>query len=383
MQESITKKAIIIGGGIGGVTAAIALKRVGLDVTVFERAEELQELGSGLPLWTNALRSLHKIDLTSVYETLGVPVTAGSFSTWRGVVLADLRTEELLKKLGTINMVVHRAELLAWLLKTLGEDRVQLGTTCVGFTQDATGVCARFADGREVRGDVLIGADGIHSVIRTQLFGLTKPSYAGYTCWRGLAHITKTGLETTWTWGKGYQFGFTPMSQGRAYWWAQKNAPEGAKDKPGGRKSEVLELFHDWHDPIPEIIEATAETDILRNDIYELKHLRYWSRGRVVLLGDAAHAMTPNLGQGACIALEDGVELGECLKAETDISAALKLYEKRRVKRANSIALLAHNIGQVVQWENPVVSNVRNTIIKSVPMRFVVKRLIWIVDYQP
>jgi 2-polyprenyl-6-methoxyphenol hydroxylase-like FAD-dependent oxidoreductase len=194
--------------------------------------------------------------------------------------------------------------------------------------------------------------------------------------------VTRTGLET-WAWGKGYQFGITPMSKGRAYWFAQKYTPEGEKDKPGGRKSEVLELFHDWHDPIPAVIEATAETDILRNDIYELKHLRHWSRGRVALLGDAAHAMTPNLGQGACIAIEDAVELGECLKAETDIVAALKRYEKRRVTRANRISFLAHIIGQVVQWENPLLSESRNAIMKSIPVSLELKRLMWVLDYQP
>jgi 2-polyprenyl-6-methoxyphenol hydroxylase-like FAD-dependent oxidoreductase len=382
MQGSASKRAIIIGGGIGGFTAAIALKRAGFDVTVFERADELREMGSGLPLWTNALRSLHKIGLTQDLEKLGAPVTAGNISTWRGDILADLRTEKLLKKLGTINMVVHRAELLALLLETLGEDRVQLGATCVGFWQDSTGVSAQFANGKEARGDVLIGADGIHSVIRAQLFGATKPRYAGYTCWRGLAHITRTGLET-WAWGKGYQLGITPMSKGRAYWFAQKYTPEGAKDKPGGKKHEVLELFYDWHDPIPAVIEATAETDILRTDIYEIKHLRHWSRGCVTLLGDAAHAMTPNLGQGACIAIEDAVELGECLKTETDIVAALKLYEKRRVTRANRIARLAHIIGQVVQWENPILSGVRNSIMRSIPVSLEFGRLMWIFDYQP
>lgn len=381
MQAHVSKKAIIIGGGIGGVTAAIALKQAGLDVTVYERAEELQEVGSGLPLWTNALRALNKIGLTDIYETLGAEVSAGSVSTWRGDILADLRTVEFLKKLGKINMVVHRAELLAQLLKTLGEERVQLGATCVGFTQDATGVSARFADGLEVRGGILIGADGIHSVIRAQLFGLTKPSYAGYTCWRGVAHIKRTDLET-WAWGKGYQFGITPMSQGRTYWFAQKYTHEGEKDKSVGRKSEVLELFRDWHDPIPAVIEATEETHILRNDIYEIKHLRHWSRGRVTLLGDAAHAMTPNLGQGACIAIEDAVVLGECLKIETDIVAALKRYEKKRITRANRIALMAHMIGQVVQWKNPAMAHTRNTIMKSMPV-ILVKRLMWIFDYQP
>lgn len=381
MQGSDSKKAIIIGGGIGGVTAAIALQRAGIDVTVFERAEELREVGSGLPLWTNALRALQKIGLEHVLEALGAPVTAGSISTWRGDTLVDLRTEELLKRLGTINAVVHRAELLALLLETLGADKVQLGATCVGFTQDATGVCARFADGREVRGDVLIGADGLHSVIRAQLFGASKPRYAGYICYRGLAHLSRTGLET-WAWGKGYQFGLTPMSKGRAYWFAQFYTPEDAQDKAGGRKREMLDLFQDWHDPIPAVIEATAEDDILRNPIYESAPLHHWSLGRVTLLGDAAHTMTPNLGQGACQAIEDAVELAECLKAEPDIVSALKHYEKQRVRRTNRITLMARLVGQVVQWENPMACRIRNAIMKRTPVSLELKTVIWIIDYQ-
>src|SRR6266487_1932829 len=195
MQSSVNRRAIVIGGGIGGVTAALALQQAGLDVTVFEQADELREVGSGLPLWTNALRALSRLGLTDIVETIGESVTGGSISTWQGDILTELRAEDLLKKLGVINTVVHRAELLAMLLKALG-------------------------------------ADGLHSVIRSQLFGVTKPRYAGYACWRGLAHITGTGQ--TWTWGKGYQFGFTPMNHGRAYWWAQKYTPEGEHDKSIG-----------------------------------------------------------------------------------------------------------------------------------------------------
>jgi 2-polyprenyl-6-methoxyphenol hydroxylase-like FAD-dependent oxidoreductase len=382
MQAYASRKAIIIGGGIGGVTAAIALKQAGLDVTVYEQAEELREVGSGLPLWTNALRRFHVIGLTDELEKLGVQVTSVRVSTWKGDTLADTRNDKYLKKLGAITIVVHRAELLTLLLKTLGEDNVQLGMTCVGFTQDATGVSAIFADGQEVQADVLIGADGIHSVVRTQLFGLIKPKYVGYTCWRGLAHTTRTGLET-WAWGKGCQFGITPMSQGRAYWFVQKYAPEGEVDKPGERKKRILESFHDWHDPIPAVIEATAEADILRNDIYELKHLHQWSHGRVTLLGDAAHAMTPNLGQGACQAIEDAIALASCLKDTTNIAAALKSYEKQRVTRANRITRLAHFIGQAVQWENPFLSIPRNIIVKNTPVSLVIKRFMWLLDYQP
>ena len=328
-------KAIIIGGGIGGLTAAIALQRVGIDVTVLERAEELREVGSGLPLFINALRALQKLDLAEELESIGKSVSSGTISTWKGDILADLRTDELLKRLGTISSVVHRAELHTVLLKAFGAEKVQLGATCIGVTQDQTQVCARLVDGREVRGDVLIGADGLHSLTRAQLFSAKKPKYVGYACWRGVADIDITGLET-WAWGKGYQFGMTPMTNGRTFWFAQRYVPEGAQDKPCGRKGELLELFHDWHDPIPRVIQATEEAHILRNDVYEHKHLRHWSRGRVTLLGDAAHAMTPNFGQGGCQAIEDGVVLASCLEVERDVVTALKLYETRRVKRANS-----------------------------------------------
>jgi len=322
------------------------------------------------------------LGLTGELEKLGVQVSSMRVTTWKGDTLTDTKNDKHLKTLGTITIVVHRAELLALLLKTLGEDNVQLGMTCIGFSQDASGVTAQFANGQEVRGDVLIGADGIHSIIRTQLFGLIKPKYVGYTCWRGLAHTTRTGLET-WAWGKGCQFGITPMSQERAYWFVQKYAPEGEEDKPGERKDGILKLFHDWHDPIPAVIKATAETDILRNDIYELQHLHEWSNGHATLLGDAAHAMTPNLGMGACQAIEDAVALAVCLKDTTNIAAALKNYEKRRVTRVNRITRLAHFIGQAVQWDNPILSVPRNIIIKITPVNVATKQFMWLFDYQP
>lgn len=433
MEADERARAIIIGAGIGGLTAGIALQRVGFNVVVLERAKELQEVGSGLPLWTNALRALQKLGLGDELERIGVSVTAGSISTWRGDVLVDLSTEELLKRLGTISTVVHRAELHATLLKAFGAEKVRLGATCVGFTQDSACVCARLADGEEVCGDILIGADGIHSVVRAQLFGMQKPRYAGYTCWRGVADIDGTGLET-WAWGhggregKGYQFGITPMTNKRAYWFAQLYTPEGMPDKACGRKSEVLELFHDWHDPILMVIQATKEEHILRNDVYEHKHLRHWSRGRVALLGDAAHAMTPNLGQGACQAIEDAVVLAGCLECgqrgewpegglrgsyregeqrvgTSPIGAngrlairaggsmagaspartfqdALRLYERRRSRRANRIAGLARHVGEVVQLENGLLSGLRDAVVKRLPVNVLLRSLMWILAYE-
>jgi 2-polyprenyl-6-methoxyphenol hydroxylase-like FAD-dependent oxidoreductase len=172
------------------------------------------------------------------------------------------------------------------------------------------------------------------------------------------------------------------MSRERAYWFAQKYAPEGEHDKAGGRKQELLDLFQDWHDPVPAVIEATRESDILRNDVYELPHLKHWSSDRVTLLGDAAHAMTPNLGQGGCLAIEDALTLASCLADEHDVIAALRYYEARRIKRARNVARLAHIMGRAVQIENTTVTGARNAIIQRVPPSFVIKRVLWILNYE-
>lgn len=296
-------------------------------------------------------------------------------------MLADLTHEERLQSLGIVSMVVHRADLLAMLLAALGEEHVQLSATCTGFSQDANGVRAYFADGKEAQGDLLIGADGLHSVIRSTWYPKRKPRYAGYTCWRGVAHIDGTGLEM-WAWGKGYQFGITPMTRGRAFWFAQKDAPEGEHEQAGKRKCALLDVFHDWHDPVPAVIEATAEGDILRNDVYELPLLHQWSQGRVALVGDAAHAMTPNLGQGGCLAIEDAVVLAECLAAEAEIAQALKLYEMRRMRRAHRIAWLTRRVGEAVQIENPLVSGARNGLVKHMPIGVLLKSILWILQYE-
>lgn len=381
MQSRERLRAIIIGGGIGGITAGIALRQAGIDATVYERAPQLGEVGSGLPLFANALRALQRLGLGEQIEALGEHANTLSLSTWRGDMLLDATNEKHLRSLGTVATVVHRAELLALLVDTLGMENVRLDAECTGFSQDESGVRAYFANGMQAQGDVLIGADGIHSTIRSQLFGIIKPVYVGYTCWRGVAHIERNGLER-YVWGKGHQFGIAPMSRGRAYWFAQKYAPEGEHDKAVGRKQELLDLFSDWHDPVPAVIEATPDSAILRNDVYELPHLKRWSEGRVTLLGDAAHAMTPNLGQGGCLAIEDALVLASCLSGEHDVAAALKQYEARRIKRARNVARLAHFMGGAVQIENNMVAGTRNAVVKRVPASFVIKRVLWILNYE-
>ncbi len=267
MRHHRVQRVLIAGGGIGGLVAAIALQREGIAISVFERVKELEARSCIL--------------------------------SWQGSLLAETPVEALTKRFGTPMVAVHRADLQAALLSALGEGIVQTGATCTGFQQDDMEVRAHLADGQEVAGDLLLGADGIHSTIRAQLFGATLPRYAGYTAWRGVAQIAprQWGEQmATETWGNGRRFGLVPLSQERMYWFATLNTPEGMDDKERGRKQELLGLFHTCHDPVPAVIEATDEAAILRNDIYDRPALHHWSQGRVTLLGDAAHPMTPNMG---------------------------------------------------------------------------------------
>ena len=383
MQHRAGQRALIAGGGIGGLITAIALLRAGMNVAVFERVKEQQEVGAGLTLWANAIQALHKIGLPELLPSIGQPLSRSCILSWQGTILSETPMKALAERHGTPLTAVHRADLLAALLKAVGDNVVQSGVACTSFQQDEMGVRLQLANGEEVAGDLLVGADGIHSTIRAQLFGATKPRYAGYTAWRGIAYTTPDGWNermATETWGKGKRFGLVPLSRGRIYWFATLNEPEGAPDPETGRKQRLLKLFFTCRTPVQDVIEATEEAAILHNDIYDRPPLAHWSKGRVTLLGDAAHAMTPNLGQGACQAIEDALVLARCLATESTIVSALQAYERQRIKRANIIVQRSHRLGQVFQWEQPLAARARNTLFRLMPTQVLLKQLEWILQ---
>lgn len=375
-----TYKAIIIGGGIGGLAAAIGLRNAGCAVTVFERVAQPREVGAGLSLWANAVKALKLLGLADVINTISTPEVQGGLRTPQGKLLTATSSQALERLLGEPNIVLHRADLHAALLHSLDPGSVHFGKQCTGFQQDATGVTAHFADGDEVRGDVLIGADGLHSVIRTQLHGQQKPVYAGYTAWRSVVNFAPEQLLPGETWGAGVRFGQVPMSGQRVYWFAAQNAPEGAHS-PDGEKAELLRIFRGWHAPIEALIEASPETAILRNDIYDRPPLRRWGENRVTLLGDAAHPMTPNLGQGACQALEDAVVLARLLRNTNDVVAALRRYETQRIPRTSVIVQQSRRIGEIGQWQNPVAVRLRELLLKYVIARIQTQQIVRVVGY--
>jgi len=370
-------KAIVVGGGIGGLSAAVALRRVGVEAVVFERAAELREVGTGISLWANAMRALRGLGLEGAVRALGTEEIGGTVRAADGAVISKIPAEVLERRFGA-NVVLTRPNLLAVLLAALEEngEPVRLGFECTGFGQDGAGVAATFAGGHEERGDFLVGADGLHSGIRSRLLGDGPPRYAGFTAWRGLAELGEDrehgGFEA---WGRGQIFGLAGLGGGRFYWYATKNAPEGQPDAPGGREAELLERFGGWHEPVPSVIRATGEGRILRHDVYYREPARRWGDWRVTLLGDAAHPMTPNLGQGACQAIEDAVSLAECVREEEDIEAALRLYEERRRGRTALISRRSRLMSRAAQLENPLLCRLRNAAVGRMPLRLQLRQL--------
>jgi len=383
MAAARRKRAILIGGGIGGLAAATALQQAGLEVAVYERASELCEVGAGLILWPNAMKALGMLGLAVAVRRASRASGGAELLTWRGERLLEAFPRKLLEsEFGEPAAAIHRAELLAVLLQAVGDGVVYLGARCVGYRQDRTGVAALLEDGREVEGDLLIGADGLRSVIRGQLLGETRLRYAGYTAWRGVVPFTLD--RDTWfeSWGAGARFGAGALSRGRVYWYATANLPEGAPDGPAGRKRELLERFRGWHAPIPALLEATDEAAILRNDLYDRKPLTRWSDGRVTLLGDAAHPTTPNLGQGACMALEDAVVLAGCLREREEILAGLRDYEIRRRPRTSAIVRESRRVGWIGQWESPAACRLRDALLRRTPARVRLCQLQWLCTFE-
>jgi 2-polyprenyl-6-methoxyphenol hydroxylase-like FAD-dependent oxidoreductase len=383
-------KVMVAGGGIGGLTAAIALRRVGFEVVVFERAPELREVGAGLLLAANAQRALAKLGLAEAVARLGTPASAAEIRSWRGKVLATIPAAELKKKIGTPSAAVHRADLQALLAREVGDETLRVSAEVGAVEQDKSGVRVHFADGSQESADILVGADGLRSRVRAGLFGPEEPRYAGYTAWRAVVEPNEellpwgAGFES---WGRGARFGCAHIGRGRVYWFATRNAREGEKDGPpgshAGAKAKLMHLFSGWHRPVAELVEATQEGSILRTDIYDREPLgERWGEGRVTLLGDAAHPMTPNLGQGACQAVEDAVVLARCLGKRDATAESLRSYERLRSERVTMVVRRSRRVGIVAQVQNPAICWLRDRALTMIPPKAQLRQLEEVIGYE-
>jgi 2-polyprenyl-6-methoxyphenol hydroxylase-like FAD-dependent oxidoreductase len=368
-------RVIVVGAGIAGLSAAIALRKTGHEVVVLERAPRVDPVGAGITLFANAMRALDRLGVAAAVAARGAAATRSAILTWKGRELTRV-PPDLLE--GTI--ALHRADLQAELAAAAGE--VRLGVEITAVEQGEDGVVARSTDGREERGDLLVGADGLSSVVRRAIADVPI-RYAGYTAWRGVSSVPVEAGRLTESWGVGERFGVVDIGRGRTYWFATKNAPEGETDEPGGSKAEILRRFSGWHEPIAAVVEAADEGVILRNDVYDLEPLARWSDGRLVLVGDAAHATTPGVGQGAAQAIEDAVVLSDRLTGSEDPSAALAEYEAIRRPRAEAVLKISRRADKAAQLASPLGCRLRNALVRWLPDRAQRRQLEPLVRYEP
>jgi len=357
------RRAVVVGAGIGGVTAAAALGRRGWRVTLLERAPELGEVGAGISVWPAALEVLKGLGVTERIADAGVDSVQAGLRRPDGKWLVEVDPSVL-----EVPMLIHRARLHEAITASLGDHvTVRTGVTVIGVTQDVRQATVTTTAGEDFEADLVVAADGIRSAIRTSLHPeYAGPRYSGYTAYRGISAVERPG-DGGETWGRGLRFGYVPLVDGRVYWYATANVAERSPAGPDGHFGDVGRLFGDWHDPIPAVLGATKPAAVMRNDLYDLATpLVPFVSGRVVLLGDAAHAMTPNLGQGACAAIQDAGALANLLGQYGEQPAALAAYDAERRRATARLVKRSRLVGAVGQVDNRVARVSRDAVLTVV-----------------
>ncbi len=379
-------KAIIIGAGIGGLSTAIALRKIGMEVKVFESKQEVRFAGAGLGIGANAVQALQQLNVGDQILQAGKALDELRILTPAGKTLQRTETAAVSRKYGPDNVTIERGKLLELLMSALGpEPIVHTGKSCRRFEQNDSGVKVWFEDGSMEEGDLLVGADGVHSNIREVLLPDAKPRYAGYTCWRSVVQAEPGLLNYDpsvfiETWGRRGRFGLVPLSNNRVYWFACVNAQAGDSRFKSYTTHDLRKRFESYHEPIPQILAQTSDSQMLHHDIYDLPPIRRFAFGRVVLLGDAAHAMTPNMGQGAGQAIEDAIILASHLKHNSAMKEALAKYERDRIGRTGQITRMSNRIGMVAQLQGRVSVTLRDALFPLLPAKNMENQLKYLYD---
>ncbi|HAD12668.1 MAG TPA: monooxygenase [Saprospirales bacterium] len=364
------KSITVIGGGIAGLTAAIALRRAGHEVAVFEAAAEIKPLGAGLLLAANAMKGLERIGVAGKVAPMGHQLSHFSILSKSGHVLSEIDSSVLSKKYGLNNFAIHRGALHQTLIDELPFVRIETGKRAISIDQGPQSVTINFQDGSTHRTQYVVVADGVHSSIRRQLLPESQVRYAGYTCWRALVENPGLALRgATETWGSSGRIGIVPLKDNKIYWFICVNAPANAPNMQQMTAADLLSRFARYHAPIPQILAATSNEQLLWNDIIDIAPIQQFAFGRVLLIGDAAHATTPNMGQGACQAIEDAAVLMDELEKHPEhaLEKIFVRFEQRRISRTTMIVNRSWQMGRIAQLTQPWLVTVRDAAMRCIP----------------
>jgi len=360
------ERALIVGGGIAGLAAARGLTRAGVETVIVENVEAWRPVGAGIVLNVNAMAALRRLGLADAVESRGFRLGEGAITDQTGRALARTDFGALDADFGpTIGL--HRAELHAALLEGACDAAIHLGTSVAQIAQHSDCVDVELTNGRAERFDLVIGADGLHSRVRELSFGHVPTVYAGYTCWRFVVDVQLERSGLCEMWGRGLRFGCVPIGEHTSYIFAVANAAPDTPDPEAGRLQRLRKRFSSFGGPAPALLDALeAPDELIHNDLRAVP-VGNWFDGRVVLIGDAAHAMTPNMGQGAGMGLEDAAVLVELVQAGGEISEVLAEYRARRESRVRWVQNQSRRIGRIGQLENPLACRLRNAAVKLIP----------------
>ena len=369
-------KYSIIGAGIGGLTTALAFEKNGIDYHIFEKASELSEVGAGIWLAPNALQVLEHLGVLDAVKAKGNSIDRITLVEGDLNPISDNFQDNIKKQFGFSTIAIHRAELQKILLNKIPKEKISLAKGFQSFQKlNDNLIKIKFDDKSEILTDFLIGADGINSKVRMQLFPDSKTRFSGQTCWRGVANIKLSeefqnrGMEL---WGNQIRFGISKIANDKVYWFAVAMDKPNQKDDVNLKKQKLLKMYNQFDPLVKELISATPEKAILRNDINDLETLKNWHKGNVCLIGDAGHATTPNMGQGGAQAIEDAYYLGNLIKSNFNENV-FNLFQQKRQSKVNTIVKQSWATGKIAHWKYG--RNFRNFLLKSMPKRILENKM--------
>ena len=360
----------IIGAGIGGLTTALALKQRGFRLMVYESAGDIKPVGAGIVMAGNAMQIFQNLGIRAKIENAGNKISFLKMTDERLRPLTVLSLSKFEKKYGVSNIAIHRADLQRILAEEVGYENILLGKRLTNI-QNGEVVTGTFEDNSVLKTQIVIGADGIHSTVRNQLFEPAILRDTKQLCWRGVLKtelVEKYAHEAYEAWGRGKRFGFVKISDKTMYWFAVVN-DRMYKDENFG------ELFREFHPDILNIISNTDKDQIFQSQIIDLKPFSGWHKGNVCLMGDAAHATTPNLGQGACQAVEDAYVIAKLFSSGKSLENIFTDYEKLRKKKAYYIVNTSWMLGKIPHIENAFGVWLRNLLLKMIPDAVAAKQI--------